>query len=339
MRKLIIDCSPILYSALFSVSTEKRKKGVKPDESGNLPYDYGPEVSFKVFEEISGLRNFFSADEVILAFDNSKGGYWRKNYYNRYKYSRKKQRDDSDINWEQAYKTFDEIRENFKNTSYKVMYVPHTEADDIAFVLSEYFSNQGHNTILHTVDKDFEHNLIHPGVEVFKTRKTQKKSGTYITKTEEELKEMKISHCLVGDKSDGFLHVKAFTNFSKDFLLEYPKFKGKEILLYDKHHEIEKMYDLKHNFQKSAYKHPSFGMKSWRKKNQTIKELLDENPIHKWNYERNKTLCLPSGIPEENKKEIIQHYLDSDTPRNLKKLQKYFTENGMFELIGKLVLF
>jgi hypothetical protein len=181
--------------------------------------------------------------------------------------------------------------------------------------------------------------LRHPNVEVFRTRKTQRLSGVYVEKTQEELNEMEEEHCIAGDSGDGFLHIKSWSQFSDEFLKEHPRFKGKEIELYDKHHIIEKMYNEKYNWEKSAYKHPRFGYKSFKKSKKTLQDLFNENPIYKWNYERNKKLCLPSGIPQEYKEQIIEAYHNAESKRSAKELQKFFTKNQLFDLVGKLAQF
>ena len=335
MKRLIVDMSPIMYGCLFSVSKEDKNK---PRVDGVVPFTHKSELIYLIISELTQLKHQFNTEEVILAFDNSKGGYWRKDYYDRYKYGRKKSRDDSFIDWDAAMKIFNELKDVLqKGASFKVLDVPRMEADDIAFVLSEYFKNDA-ETILYTIDHDWEHNLIFDNVKVFKTRRTQKKDGCFVTKTKEELEHFKLEHIIAGDKGDGFLHIKSWTQFSDDFLNEYPKFKGKEQELYDKHHLIERKFDEKHDFKKSAYKHPRFGYKSFSKSSKTIEDILNENPIHRKNYERNKKLCLPSGIPQKYKDAIIESYKQASDERNPGILQNFFMQNNLFDLTSSIPL-
>ena len=334
-KTLIVDMSPLFYSNLISVTNQMKKTGLKPDpETGKIPFTYRNELIFIIMEEIKELRKF-GTPEIVLAFDNSIGGYWRKHEYSRYKYKRTKEREESEIDWDSAFKVFEELKTLLKEyTSFKVIDIPTLEADDIAFVLSEYLQDTG--VILQTLDGDWKHALNYNNVKLFMTRKTQKKDGHYVELTKEELKEKKLEHCISGDPGDGFLHIKAWTQFSDEFLKEYPKFKGKEIQLYDKHHEIEHKYNLKHNYdpKKQAYKHPRFGYKMLLRSKKSLRSILKENPIHLKNFKLNRQLCLPTNVPTELKEKIIYEYEQAKTQKDPAELQKFFMNNNLFELTG-----
>jgi hypothetical protein len=341
MNRILIDMSPVLYSSLISEDSAAVRRGLKPDpETNKNPFSYKSEVLYRVLEEIVNFKQSFKADEVILSFDNAKnGGYWRKLEYGRIKYGRSKGRDESRIDWGAAFEVFETIKEILKtSSSMKVIDVPHAEADDHAFTLSKYLQDKGGITLI-SLDGDWEHALNYKNVKLFKTRKTQKLPGIYIELSEEELKAKEEQVSVAGDPKDGLLHVKSWTQFSDEFLMEYPKLRGKEIDVYDKHHEIEKMFNDKHDWAKSAYKHPRFGIKSWKKKNQSLDDLLKENPIHKWNYELNRKMCLPEMIPDEIRDGIIEEYNQAADKRDAKALQKFFAENHLFELTAKLPFF
>ena len=337
--------SPILYSNLFSCTTSEKRNGAKAID-GKIPFTYKQDLLFKIVEEVVKIKQELDGQEMILAFDNSKGGYWRKDFYDRYKYGRSKGRDESDIHWDQAFEVFEEIREVLDDYStMKVISVERCEADDVAFVLSEYWSDPANNKtntlILHTLDHDWEHNLIFPNVKVFKTRKTQRLPGIFSEKTRPELLDSINEHCIAGDPGDGFLHIKSWTKFSDAFLEYYPKFKGKEQEMYDKHHAIEKAFDDKMELLfpdgkklPKAYNHPRFGYKSFKKGKKELYEILDENIIHQKNYERNTKLCLPTGIPQNYRDEIIAQY-ERPHVSNVQKLQSYLIKNGLFEMTSK----
>jgi hypothetical protein len=318
---------------LISASSEVKKNGAKP-VNGKLVFDYPDIVVFKVFEELGTLKNQFGCDEIIYAFDNSTDGYWRKDYYDRYKFGRKKEREQSDIDWNSAFEVFDEIKTILdQHANGKVIDIPRLEADDISFILSEYFSPYSNDTTtLFSIDKDWIHNLVYDNVRFFRSRKTQHLHPIEEKLTKEQLTTKVIEHCVNGDPGDGFKHIKSWTQFSPEFLEMYPNLKNKEQQVYDKHHEIEKrFYD---RTQKEAYKHPRFGYKQMLRSKKTLKEVLQENPIHQQNFIRNRKLCLPAGIPDHYKQQVIQAYHNaSDTP-NYAELQKYFTKYKAFELKG-----
>ncbi len=349
MKKLIVDFSPILYSNLFSATAEAKRNGAKPiqhkgDECPKIPFVYKDILFFKVLEELSGFKNFFGVDEVILGFDNSMNGYWRKRIYDRYKYGRAEGRDTSDVRWGEAFEAFNELRSFLTdNTSYKTLSIEGIEGDDIMFVLSKYFSDQGDSTVLHSLDHDIEYCLEYKNVEYFKTRKTQKLPGHYIERTQEELDLLKEQHKFIGDKGDGFGHVKWWTKFSKEFLIDYPKFKGKELQMYPRHHDIEKMYQKKMDAlgtpKIKAYAQPRFGWKGHVKTKKTIKDVLNENPIHQMNYDMNKKLALPDEIPQDIRDNIIKEYDNSVSKRQPKEIKKFLDENSLFKLIAKIPFF
>jgi len=334
-RRILVDVSPILYSNLISATNQEKRRGVKPDPiTGKISVNKNV-VIFLIIEELAKLRSTFNTDEVILAYDNNEGGYWRKQVYDRYKYKRKKSRDDSVVDWENGFKIFKTIRELVEHTSFKIIDVASAEADDISFVLGKYFQDKGGVTMV-SLDGDWRLTLQYQNVSLYKTRKTQKLPGIYEELTLEEVLEKQDLMCIQGDRKDGMLHIKSWTQFSDEFLEEYPKYKNKEEELYSKHHQIEHMYNLKHNWEKSAYKHPQYGFKTFKKSKKTIKELLKENNIYKKNYELNKTLCLPENVPKTLQDNIIHAYETASDVKDPAKLNSLFMKHGLFELISQL---
>ncbi len=341
MRKLIFDLSPCLYGSLFSATNEVKKNGAKPVKKDQYQYpkfhfDYGDILSYKILDEISKLKTQFAVDEVIIAVDNSdNGGYWRKDYWAGYKFTRKKTRDESEIEWDQAYKVFDIVKNQIReNTSYKVVEVQRAEADDVIFVLSEHFSDSGDETVIFSVDHDMVYNMKHPGVSVWKDNRTSKKDSCYRDLEISEILELELDHLIGGDAGDYIKNVKAYSVFSKEFLKMYPNYKGKELQVWDKRHEIDIAFMDK--TEKSAYKHPRYGYKMFLKSDLTVRELLDQNPIYRKNYELNKLIALPDGIPQDIRKSIMDMYESAPAVRNAKALKQYFKENHLFKLMSSL---
>lgn len=93
--------------------------------------------------------------QMILACDHSS---WRRDYFPQYKANRRKGRDDSDFNWEEAFrimhKVKDEIKENFP---YKVLHIEGCEADDIIGTMVEHTQEFGQyeEVMIVSSDKDF----------------------------------------------------------------------------------------------------------------------------------------------------------------------------------------
>ena len=68
--------------------------------------------------------------EVVIVADGA--GNWRRDVFPQYKYKRRKNREESSIDWNEAFRIInmvrDEIRDHFP---YKVMHEPNCEADDV----------------------------------------------------------------------------------------------------------------------------------------------------------------------------------------------------------------
>tara|TARA_R110001606_G_C15299855_1_gene642459 strand:+ start:65 stop:823 length:759 start_codon:yes stop_codon:yes gene_type:complete len=96
--------------------------------------------------------------EIVLCVDTR--DVWRRDYFPYYKANRKKNRDDSDLDWPKLFEVIGQIREEIhENFPYKVVQVDRCEADDIiATVCHEHGTvmNTGSEKILIlSGDKDF----------------------------------------------------------------------------------------------------------------------------------------------------------------------------------------
>ena len=120
-----------------------------------------------VLNSIRAYNQKFSNEfgSVVIACDNKH--YWRKSAYPGYKFKRKRDREESGIDWhlifDALYKIKQEIAETFP---YKVMDVPFAEADDVIGVLTKEFSDQERILII-SGDKDFQQLQRFHGVQQF----------------------------------------------------------------------------------------------------------------------------------------------------------------------------
>ena len=348
MKTLIIDWSPVAYGNLFGatnyIKTDKYIQ-VEKDQDGKYNLDkYKDIVIQKIVEEIAGLRNKFNLsqdDEIIIATDTStKEGYWRKDIWAGYKSKRKDQRDKSNIQWNKAFSLFQEILKKLDEcTNLKVIQVPRTEGDDIIFVLSEYLQDKN-DVIIYSSDHDFIQ-CINENVKFWRTTRTQgMENSKFYEATEEEVKDEILNHVIGGDPNDGFYHIKSFSRFSENFLKEYPQMEGKELQAYPKRFQIDEMFKKKHSKtgeKVSAYNHPRFGYKTFKKGKKSLKEILKLNPIFEMNYKMNKTLALPENIPQEIKEKIINSY-ERDHENDVGCFIEYLTEMGLFDLTSLVYL-
>ena len=92
--------------------------------------------------------------QLVIATDNA--NYWRKSAFKYYKANRKKDRDDSGIDWPQVFSILNDLRDEIKeNFPYKVMDVPGAEADDVIGVIAKHFHEQ-EGILIVSGDKDFQ---------------------------------------------------------------------------------------------------------------------------------------------------------------------------------------
>ncbi len=105
-------------------------------------------------------RKKFSEDygEIVLCCDNT--NVWRRDYFPYYKANRKKNRDESELDWNYLYDVIHQIRKEVEEFfPYKVLYIDRCEADDIIATIVEEKGtelNTGSEPILIlSGDKDF----------------------------------------------------------------------------------------------------------------------------------------------------------------------------------------
>ena len=150
---------------------------------------------------ISSLRHYekkFSEEygELILCYDSKH--YWRKDYFSYYKATRKKDREDSKLDWGAIFDCLNKIRDEIKEyLHYKVIEVYGAEADDIIATLSKYFaSDQDKKILILSGDKDMGQLQKYQTVVQFNP--IQKKFLE-----QENPKQFLKEHIVKGDRSDG----------------------------------------------------------------------------------------------------------------------------------------
>ena len=121
---------------------------------------YGDEISEGYVRHmiLNSIRNYNKQykeeyGELVLCYDGGKN--WRKSVFPEYKANRKKNREESSLDWGQIFDWIhgikDEIRETFP---YRVVHVDEAEADDIIAVLARE-SDPFEKHIIISSDKDF----------------------------------------------------------------------------------------------------------------------------------------------------------------------------------------
>ena len=150
--------------------------------------------------------------EVVLTWDSKHS--WRRDYFPEYKASRRKGREESDLNWDDIFGTLNKIRNEIKeNFPYKYLEVFGAEADDIIGFLCE--ENRDEKIMIISGDKDFIQLQKYPNVKQWSPITKKDVNGFNPTTY---LKE----HILRGDTSDGVPNVLSPDNTFVDGLRQRP---------------------------------------------------------------------------------------------------------------------
>ena len=150
--------------------------------------------------------------EVVLTWDSKHS--WRRDYYPEYKASRRKGREESDLDWDDIFGTLNKIRNEIKeNFPYKYLEVFGAEADDIIGFLCE--ENRDEKIMIISGDKDFIQLQKYPNVKQWSPITKKDVNGFNPTTY---LKE----HILRGDTSDGVPNVLSPDNTFVDGLRQRP---------------------------------------------------------------------------------------------------------------------
>ena len=150
--------------------------------------------------------------EVVLTWDSKHS--WRRDYFPEYKASRRKGREESDLDWDDIFGTLNKIRNEIKeNFPYKYLEVFGAEADDIIGFLCE--ENRDQKIMIISGDKDFIQLQKYPNVKQWSPITKKDVNGFNPTTY---LKE----HILRGDTSDGVPNVLSPDNTFVDGLRQRP---------------------------------------------------------------------------------------------------------------------
>ena len=223
-------------------------------------------------------------------------GNWRKDYFPQYKANRKKYREKSDIDWNEAFRILSEVREEIKeNFPYKVIQVDKCEADDVIGVLCANTQEFGQyeDVLIISADKDFMQLQKFPNVKQYNP--IQKKFYK-----EEAPKANLIQKILSGDTGDGVPNVMSDDD---TFVTE-----GKRQNKLSAKKKLEIVDDLAEG------------------------ELLYAASWYR-NYQRNETLIDLDKTPEELKVKIVSEFNGQQPEKNSSLVFPYLINKNMKMLI------
>jgi hypothetical protein len=240
-------------------------------------------------------QKFKKYGEIVIVADA--GGNWRKDVYPEYKAKRKQNREESKIDWDEAFRIINmilsELKENFP---YKVIHQWGCEADDAIAEIVKWTQEFGNHeeVMIVSADKDFKQLQKYNNVHQFSPM-TKK-----LIKVDNPRLEL-LEHILSGDTGDGVPNVmsddKVFAEGRKQNTLTAKK---KEALVKDPHALGEEVY---RNFLRN-------------------KKMID--------------LTEESAIPDNIRKEIISTFETQNKSENSKKVLNFFIKNQCRNLIEVL---
>jgi len=332
---IIIDMSHLsyrnLYTAIYNVKPKKDKKTGK-----YLTEDWFSLYAHQMLFSLSKIENKFSKyGKVVIALDSKTN--WRKDFLKSsgYKGSRKKIREESEINFEEFFEENDKFIEFLRNgIGYITVQVDDVEADDIGYVLSEYINEE---TILVTEDKDWKQHLINNNnVSLYMPIKNVHLKNNNI---QDELKEFRAIHILIGDKADDIPNVMSDIEFTPEFiqLLKRNHIEWSlpsqvqhldifdELVKYAEENDIQ-IYKKMRFGEKTAQKFIKSPTEYIRNKIKDKKKLYD-------NIRRNRKLVDIKKLPKHYKEKIIENYrknINSNSNSN-KILEDYINEKNLHQ--------
>jgi hypothetical protein len=230
--------------------------------------------------------------QMILACDVANN--WRRSYFPQYKANRRKGRDESTFDWNEAFRIMhkikDEIRENFP---YKVIHLEGCEADDVIGTLVEQTQEFGNyeDVMIVSSDGDFKQLQRYDNVKQFSPmlKKFVVDDNPRLNLQEKILK---------GDTGDGVPNVLSDDDTLVDGRRQTPLSKKKKEAIIEDLAEGELLYAA-----------------SWYR-----------------NYQRNETLIDLTKTPNDLKQKIINSYND-DPIGDKTKVFPYLVANRMKQLI------
>ena len=207
---ILVDMSQIsLASMMMHLNMNKT---IKPDEGM---------VRHMILNSLRMYRTKFKEEfgELILCFDSRH--YWRRDHFPYYKAGRKKDRKESNLDWDAIFSCLNDIKQELKDYfPYNHLEVYGAEADDIIAVLCLELEYDNGKTLILSGDKDFIQ--LHRFTNVKQYSPITKKFINGI-----DPYEYLTEHILKGDTSDGIPNVLSPDNTFVDGLRQKPVGKKK----------------------------------------------------------------------------------------------------------------
>jgi 5'-3' exonuclease len=230
--------------------------------------------------------------EVVIVADGA--GNWRRDVFPQYKYKRRKNREESSIDWNEAFRIInmvrDEIRDHFP---YKVMHMPKCEADDVIAKLALETQEFGKHEPVMIISADHDFIQLHKYDNIKQYSPMLKK---FVKDKNPRLYSM--THIFKGDGGDGVPNVLSDDNVFVDERRQTPVTKKK--------------------------------LDAWLEAEDLQKVMGDT--IYR-NYLRNKKMIDLTETPDAIKEEIINSFESQDPKKNKGKVFPYLVQKRCKRLV------
>lgn len=234
--------------------------------------------------------------DLVICCDGKK--YWRKDFFPNYKASRKKSREESDLDWKLIFDTMSEIRDDLKNNfPYKVMHIEAAEADDIIAVLTKSTQEFGNHEEVMIVSSDKDFKQLHKYDNVRQFSPIQKKQ---VTISAREIHPFTVEHIVKGDSGDGIPNILSSDDI---FLVE-----GRQTPVSKK-----RLQDFIDNGFDAC-----------------------KNDVERRNWHRNSTLVNFDFIPETVANDILESYRLNNVTGDKMSIMTYLMEHRCRMLLDEL---
>lgn len=287
--------------------------------------------------------------DVVLCLDKSNGGYWRSDVYPLYKYRRKGNREESEVNFHEVFEHVGLLIDQLKqNVPFKVVEVDRAEADDIILVLADMF-HQCEEVLIYSPDKDMiqaqrDNDRVHQ-------YSPKTKRWIYPENKHDHMNQWIIEHVCLGDFADDVPKIVDHTEFSDNFV-DYLKEQGYNIKTPTEFNDCDvpstEKRALVENFDmfktnrkgestgvKDIYRDIKFGPATLTKaieKHGSLDAWLDSHPLYRKHYERNFKLVMLEGVPDYIRDQIVIAFKEAKADYNNIALEQYLDDNNMSQV-------
>jgi len=293
---ILIDYSQV---SLASILTFQRELKGNPDEVKNL-------IRHVTLSTIKSYKKKYGREfgNVVICCDGRK--YWRKEFFEHYKASRKKNRDASDLDWKLIFDTLSEMRQEIaEHFPYRVIHVERAEADDVIATMTKWAQSnelvqQGlmeepQKVLILSSDGDFKQLQL-----LGEVKQWSPMIKKYITATAKEIENYKIQHIVKGDAGDGIPNILSADDVFVQGVRQKPMSQKRLDEFYEK------------------------GFDACR------------NDTERRNWHRNSVLVDFKNIPEDVEKEILDTYINNKPKGDKMSIMNYLIAKKCRLLLDEL---